>query len=152
MLKLTENIKTQFTDLQKQNKTITKDIIVDMTSKNQEHHQNVNISLLQTLNEMKTTFKNITENFQQNIDSSLTQSSNTHQQFLNQFHHINEKMLQQIELSQNQLAQVTDRLHDFSKDLGQNIIEAHQIVNHIRESVNTFHQASEQQTQNCRKK
>ncbi len=137
---------------QKQNEEVTNTFINQLAVSSRDSQDQINKSLIHTMQGMKGVFEEITQNLKQGMTQTLSDSSKELKTLLSNVSEKNNVLLKQTEEStmsfQKDIDQTADKLHAFTDHLGKIISELNDtMIHNIQSAVEKFNEAGEQQKQ-----
>ena len=152
---LQENIPPLISKLessQKQNEEKTKELIDYLAIISKDNQDQINQSLLEATQNIKTEFEVIIQNMKEGMSQTLFNSSGELKKAISSLLEINQKILQESNsartIYQDQLNETTEKLHSFTDHLEKVISEINNVTsNNLKEILGSFYQTIEQQKQ-----
>ena len=137
---------------QKENEEKTKELIDYLAMISKDNQTQINKSLIEATQNIRTEFEMITQNLKQGMDQTLSSSSGELKKLITSLGEMNQKILKQTDESktvyQNQLDETAKKLHSFTDRLEKAISEINNVTSkNIKEALYNFHQVAEQQKQ-----
>ena len=137
---------------QKENEEKNKELINYLAVISQDNQKQINQSLIEATQNIKSEFEVIIQNLRQGMDQTLSSSSGELRNLISSLGEMNQKILEQTDESkviyQNQLEETAKKLHSFTDRLEKTISEVNNITStNIKEALYSFYQVVEQQKQ-----
>ena len=135
---------------QKQNEEVTKKLVDQLAEGGKQAQEQINKSLLDTSQKMKSSFEGITQNLNQRVIQTLSGSSEQIQKILSDFSATSREWSDQTKESgssfQTQMDQTADKLRSFSDSLKNTVKELNTSTAHsIKSTVEEFNRSVKQQ-------
>ena len=135
---------------QRENEEKTKELIDYLSTVSKDNQTQINNSLIEATQNIKSEFGLIVQNLKQGMDQTLSTSSGELRKLITSLAEMNQKILKQTNESkvvyQNQLDETAKNLHSFTGRLEKVSSEINDVTSKsIKDAVNNFHQAIELQ-------
>ena len=137
---------------QKENEEKTKEIIEYLTIISKDNQTQINELFIESAQNIKSVFQDITQNLKQGMNQTLSSSSGELRNLITSLGEINQKILQQTNESktayQDELNETAQKLHSFTDRLEKAVSEIKEVTDtNIRQALASFSQTIEQQKQ-----
>ena len=152
ILQQNHSIQETYQNQLKENEEKAKKTIEQFNSISQDNQQQINQSLIEATQLIKSEFNSIGQNMKKGMNDAISNSSGELKKVINSLGEMSEKILQQNHSNQTtyqeQLNETAMKFHSFTEKLEKELDEINNVTTkNIKEALHDFHQAVKQQEQ-----
>ena len=152
LLKQNNSVQEVYQNQLKENEKETKKTIDNLHNISQDNQKQINQSLIETIQAIKSEFSSIVQNMKAGMNDTISSSLGELKEIISNLGGMNEKLLQQSHSNQvayqDQLNETAMKFHSFTEKLEKELYEINNVTTkNIKEALHDFHQAVKQQEQ-----